>query len=106
MKGDKKMVKKETDTVVDIEALILQEKEIKRLIRGFKKDDIIRARRKLGKTTSPDVISLKEKFNDFFKSNSSIIQKVFDGTKTKKRPNGQKSLKIDTESFKIFLKRE
>jgi len=102
------VAKKETgilDTVTDIETLILQEKEIKRMIRGFKKDEIIKARRKLGKVTSPEVVSLKDKFNDFFKTNSGVIQKVFDLTKTKKRIDGQKTLKIDAESFKVFLKK-
>ena len=86
-----------------VEDLIMREKEIKRLMRSFSKDDIKKARKRMGKMANQHVVKFTEVMTKFLNDNATLLQNVFDATKTPKRPDGQKSVKINTESFKISI---
>lgn len=89
-----------------IEDLILREKEIKRQMRGFSKEDIRKVRKRMGKMANQHVVKFTEVMAAFLEDNSALLQNVFDATKTPKRPNGQKSIKINTDRFKISITRK
>lgn len=86
-----------------IEDLILRDKEIKRLMRSFSKEDIRKARKRMGKMANQHVVKFTEVMTTFLNNNATLLQNVFDATRTPKRLDGQKSVKINTESFKISI---
>lgn len=86
-----------------VEELIMREKEIKRLMRSFNKETISKARKKIGKTVNQHVVKFTEVMATFLEDNSTLLQNVFDATKTPKRPDGQKSVKINTDRFKVSI---
>jgi succinate dehydrogenase/fumarate reductase flavoprotein subunit len=86
-----------------IEDLILKDKEIKRLMRSFSKEDIRKVRKRMGKMANQHVLRFTGIMATFLNDNSTLLQNVFDATKTPKRPDGQKSVKINTENFKISI---
>ena len=86
-----------------VEDLIMREKEIKRLMRSFSKETISEARKRMGKTANQHVIKFTGIMATLLNDNATLLQNVFDATKTPKRPDGQKSVKINTDRFKISI---
>ena len=90
-----------------IEDLIMREKEIKRLMRSFSKETISQTRKRMGKTANQHVVKFAGTMATFLSDNAALLQDVFEATKTPKRPNGQKTVKINTDRFKVSItKRE
>jgi len=86
-----------------IEDLIMREKEIKRQMRSFGKEAISQARKRMGKTANQHVVKFTGIMATFLNDNATLLQNVFDATKTPKRPDGQKTVKINTDRFKVSI---
>jgi hypothetical protein len=86
-----------------LEDIIMREKEIKRQMRLFSKEDIKNARKRMGKMVNQHVVKFTEIMATSLKDNATLLQNVFDETKTPKRPDGQKSIKIYTDRFNVSI---
>jgi len=96
-----KVVPKMVDSL-SIEEVLNMMDEAKRQLKRFKKAEILSARRKR-RGLSQDIMNFKQAIGEFFDNNADLLGKAYDSTKSKKRPDGQKSLKINLQNFKVII---
>lgn len=100
--GPKPKVTPKMTQTMSIEEVLDMMDEAKRQLKRFKKTDILSARRKR-RGLSQDIINLRQTIDEFINTNSELLQKAYDSTKSAKRPDGQKSLKVNIDKFKVII---